>query len=106
MAHKTTAEKQAHVHAAREFLEDVRVLRIGRASAVATAIENHGWHGPLISGVEQDHWPADVKDALRRNARAISRAMDNANNEWRKAGKRQHTFNRLLADYRVEGSRY
>jgi hypothetical protein len=83
-----------------------RNLRMTRASWVQEAYRLYGDRGPLISGVEQDHWPADVKDRLRTNARAIGQAVEDAYTLWRKAGKRAFTLQRIAADYRVDGSRY
>lgn len=41
-----------------------------RYAALAFAL--HGDHGPLISGCVRDHFPPDVKDALRQLAREVT----------------------------------
>lgn len=88
------------------ILNAVRNLRTARASWIADAIRAHGWHGPLTSGCEQTHWPDDVKDRLRTNAREIGRGLDDAMKVWQSSGRRLHTFRAMLPAYQVEGSRY
>lgn len=99
---------EQHLRDAIGILRAVRNLRRTRATLIQSAIEVHGWKGPLISGIEQDHWPAEIKDYLRTNAREISKGLDDAMTCWRKSGKRHHTFLRELhsGKYNVEGSRY
>lgn len=94
------------LHESLGCLGALRNLRLTRASWVQEAIKAHGWQGPLISGVEQDHWPAEVKDRLRQNAREITQAADDAMRLWLRSGRRLHTFRNLLPLYHVEGSRY
>lgn len=106
MPRLTIAEKQAQLDLAYEKLEGVKRLRTARARFVRAAFRNHGDHGALISGVERDHFPDEVKDLLRKNARAITEGMDQAQACWRASGKRLHTFRRVIANYRVDGSRY
>lgn len=83
-----------------------KALRTTRASWVREAYAAYGDQGPLISGIERDHWPAELKDRLRVNARAITQAMDDAYKIWRQAGRRVETIRALQNDYRVDGSRY
>lgn len=83
-----------------------RNLRLTRASWIQDAISQYGWTGPLISGCEQGHWPEDVKDRLRTNAREISAAHDDAFKLWRKAGRQFATLRGMLFAYTVDGSRY
>lgn len=70
------------------------------------AYAQYGAQGPLTSGVEQTHWPDELKDRLRANAREIGQAVADAMTLWHKAGKRQHTFRREAQKYHVDGSRY
>lgn len=39
-------------------------------------LAQYGNHGPAVSGAGRDHFPADVKDHLRRVARAVSYHSD------------------------------
>jgi hypothetical protein len=102
----TPAQRQQYTLEALGCLGAARTLRQTRASWVRDAIKAYEWRGPLTSGVEQEHWPDDVKDRLRTNAREIASAIDDAVKLWRKAGKRLFTFRRTAAEYRVDGSRY
>jgi hypothetical protein len=61
-------------------LRSARNLRTTRASWVQEAYAQHGERGPLMSGIEQAHFPEDVKDLLRTNAREISKDL-----EWYRA---------------------
>lgn len=42
------------------------------AEMLRDALAIYGDHGANISGVGRDHFPTDVKDALRHKARAVS----------------------------------
>lgn len=83
-----------------------RNLRLTRLSRLTDAIREHGWHGPLISGVEQEHWPTELKDRLRANARAIGDAISDARKCWDRAGFRHARWLSVAETYRVDGIRY
>lgn len=48
------------------------------AALAADALSRFGDHGALISGCVRDHFPSDVKDALRFHAREVTRLSDAA----------------------------
>lgn len=96
----------ANVHSAIDKLREARALRQARADRLVKLYATHGERGPLISGIEQDHFPEADRDWLRANARAIAATIDAAHQLWKQAGRRDHTFRRILDQYRVEGSRY
>lgn len=105
---KPTRKDPANQHSkdALDFLGQALELRQERVRRVRQATKKFGWKGPLISGVEQEHWPTSVKDQLRTNARQITEATDNAFACWARAGRRFGSLRPLLDDYRVIGSRY
>lgn len=105
---KPTRKDPANQHTLEALgcLEAARNLRKTRASWISEACAKHGWLGPLTSGCEQTHWPEELKDRLRANARAITKAHDDAFACWRKAGRQHATLRARLDDYRVPGSRY
>jgi hypothetical protein len=88
------------------ILRAARNLRLTRRAEIDTAVERYGWTGPIISGCEQDHWPEEVKDRLRTNAREIGQAISDAAKVWRDSGRRITTLRALLPGYRVDGIRY
>ena len=87
-------------------LAAAKALRMRRASWIEEAIKAYAWIGTLTSGCEQTHWPDEVKDRLRTNARAIGQAVEDAYTCWRKAGRQLSTLRPIAATYRTEGSRY
>lgn len=82
-----------------------KALRTTRASWVSEAYKAYGVKGPLTSGVEQEHWPEELKDRLRTNAREIGQAVEDAFKIWRRAGRRGSLKN-IACEYHVDGSRY
>lgn len=57
--------KEAHRQRAERFRTDSLEYRKTREELVGHAYAAYGKHGPLISGVVRDHFPADVKHRLR-----------------------------------------
>jgi hypothetical protein len=53
----------------------------------------YGDHGPLVSGVVREHFPEEVKDRLRRLARAAS-GSSFAYSLWRATGATATTYHR------------
>lgn len=102
---KTELRKQMELEAIK-CLSLARSMRETHRNLIAVGVSNYGWQGATISGVEQDHWPKDTKDQLRKNARDIGDLMGKAARLWHQAGKRMHTFRRLAEQYRVDGIRY
>jgi hypothetical protein len=60
------------------------------------ALKRYGEHGPQISGAVRDHFPADVKDTLRRLAREVTEYSDEARRA-RPRGVRASTMNQLAS---------
>ncbi len=73
--------------AAALFTRACRASRL-HAKAAALAYARHGERGPLISGVEQSHFPPAVKNRLRRLATAVADYSDAA---WRARPPRVRT---------------
>lgn len=105
---KPTRKDPANQHTleALSCLGAARNLRTTRASWVREAYAKYGDRGPLTSGCEQEHWPEELKDRLRANAREIGQAVMDAFACWRQAGRQHDTLRALLDDYHVDGSRY
>lgn len=91
---------------AQEELKMLGILRQVRSELIRSAFVMYGDHGSLISGIERDHFPADVKDALRKNASDILHTMDAALIYWRRSGRRLHTFLKALHAVPHFDSRY
>jgi hypothetical protein len=106
MRETATQLRDQHTLDALGCLGAARNLRITRASWLREAFATYGDQGSLISGIEREHFPEELKDRLRTNARAIATAVDDAFVCWRKAGRRTATLRRELDKYRVDGSRY
>ena len=61
--------------------------------AIQAARREHGdGNGVLVSGIYRDHFPADVKDALRALVDASNRALCDAQMAWRQTGRTTRTF--------------
>jgi hypothetical protein len=101
-----TSERERRSQEAIGCLGAAKALRQTRASWVRDAFQQYGDQGSLISGIEREHWPEELKDRLRTNAREIGQAVADAYKCWRKAGRRVHTLRRIAENYRIEGSRY
>jgi hypothetical protein len=71
-------------------LANAAAHRYNRALAVAYRI--YGERGPLISGVGQDHFPAEVKEGLRASLRAHGDAQMAAEVHWLAAHGRRRRF--------------
>lgn len=94
--------KAEHARAAIAWLDVARDARIGWQDAVYRALQQYGDHGPLISGIYRDHFPAEVKDELRTLARLQTFAEDASVAHWiGGAGRRIETWRRERD--RVEG---
>ena len=64
------------------------------AEEAAKALQKYGDHGPLVSGCVRDHFPADVKAALRRFAAQVTFNSDLAYSA-RPKGSRLATMRQL-----------
>ena len=49
-----------------------------QSAIVHESLETYGNHGPNVSGIARDHFPAPVKDELRRLCRVICEESDAA----------------------------
>jgi len=93
--------KQERDEIATAALEDMRLAYgMSRAhSKLATwAGRQYGDCGPLIAGVVRDHFPPQVKTALRLLARAVGEHLGRSREGWRAAGRKRGTWFRAKAD--------
>lgn len=87
-----------HDAAARAWIEVAERLTRGWQSRVTFARAAFGDHGALVSGVDRDHYPGDVKDVLRELARARAFAEDASLAHWiGGAGRRSATWRQMRA---------
>ena len=57
-----------HARLAARFRDEVEVYRKAWIDEIRRAEKRYGDHGPLISAGLREHWPAKVKDRVRRLA--------------------------------------
>ncbi len=86
LPHFTKAEHEAH---ARQHATAARVAAQRYLALASAALQEFGTHGPLVAGVLRGHFPAPVKDELRRLAHAQSEERDVARAHWQAAGRRR-----------------
>jgi hypothetical protein len=60
-----TMSKEVHAGRAAHFSAKAKKYSAEHKRVAAEAEKKHGWKGPLISGVLQEHWPENVKENLR-----------------------------------------
>lgn len=63
--------------AAAHFERACRASRM-HSRCAQRALDRYGYHGPIISGIVQDHFPAHIKARLRTLARTVTRESDAA----------------------------
>lgn len=51
-------------------------------------------NGDQISGSVRDHFPTEVKDALREVARSVTKCLSDSREAWRRAGRTHATWMR------------
>lgn len=70
------------------------------------ALDKYGSHGPLISGCGRDHFPAHIKDELRRLASAVN-TCNAKGNDCRPYRTRKETMRRIARHIvAIEGGGY
>ena len=81
--------KNQHLELAKQYRHDAREIDSWWQSLVCFGISRYGNQGALISGVYRDHWPEQLKDALRGLAQMGTRYRAISYAHWEAAGKRQ-----------------
>lgn len=56
------------------------------------AIDKYGYHGPLISGVIQEHFPEEIKEYLRYLAYSVGGMLESSRGHWLRSGRRLNTW--------------
>ena len=80
--------KAQHETQAREFHRKASALHERYLKAGHAAGEKYGTHGSHISGAWREHFPASVKNKLRKMAHELSFLQAAAEAHWRGTGKR------------------
>lgn len=82
------------VRAARVHLRNAYACSRAHSNLAQWAEAKFGDHGALISGVVRDHFPPQVKAALRALAHRVGTELDDSRNAWWSACRRHSTWMR------------
>jgi hypothetical protein len=97
------ATKRARLVQSRILAIEAQHARRAYNSAVDVALAEYGdGDGRDISGVYREHFPAMVKEELRRMARIPAELEERSLTAWTIAGRRTHTWRRMWYDVRFE----
>jgi hypothetical protein len=77
MSYKNLLDRPELQTAAELFAKACAASR-AHSRLVARAEKQYGDHGPVISGIQREHFPDAVKDQLRTLARDVTRYLDAA----------------------------